>query len=70
MFFVEEWLIFPNPIGSTLTLNSRNYSGLLNVELISIQGQILVQEEVLFDNELCLETSSLDGGVYFFEITE
>lgn len=63
-FILDNLNISPNPVSTTLTLNS--IFGIENYKIYSISGQLLSNKKLNVDK---IDVSSLSNGVYFLELS-
>lgn len=61
--------VYPNPATDILTINVKDFSGNMNVELYDVKGQkVLSQNEANFSNEKSINISSLAAGIYVLKV--
>jgi serine protease AprX len=65
----EDWLVAPNPFSSHFELFHEGYEGIVLVELISLYGQVVWQEEVKFQHIKRITPGvALQPGVYVLRL--
>ena len=65
----DNIVIYPNPVNNELTILSTNkYTPLNHIELKSIEGKIVYQEEFNMVNLHTISTTNLTPGIYLLEI--
>jgi hypothetical protein len=66
----ESINVFPNPANDHLYLQSNLINGKVKLDWYDALGQLIREEELTFENsEVKLNTSKLQGGIYFLNIT-
>jgi hypothetical protein len=66
----ESINVFPNPANDHLYLQSNLINGKVKLHWYDALGQLIREEELTFENsEVKLNTSKLQGGIYFLNIT-
>jgi len=64
--------LYPNPANETATLEYGNtFSGTGTIQLLDVQGRILYQEKIVFQNangKTLLNIAHLPGGIYFVKL--
>ena len=61
---VDKVQVYPNPVSSTLFIDGLNGFSNLDVQIVSIQGQVI--KEVV--NSLEINVSNIESGIYFIKI--
>ena len=62
----ENVKIFPNPFNKTLILN--NTSGIQNVTLMNLTGQVMRLVDVNYDENIIIDTEGLRPGIYLMRL--
>lgn len=69
-FSKNNFAIFPNPAKENIVLSSSTHSGNLIIQIINIQGKVLSNKNVAFDNDDSINVSNLSKGIYFLNIED
>jgi len=62
-------IIFPNPASTNVTINGNINSQLL-VRLMNMNGSIVMQENIAFENSHSLNVAEITPGFYILEVTD
>lgn len=62
--------IYPNPAKNELFLSSKNNNGNLKVKIFNIQSKLLNTQNLEFEKQASIDTSSLANGIYFLNIED
>ncbi len=65
LFINSDLLVYPNPVSSTLTINSE--SELLNLAIYDLTGRIVYSEEASNQNKLTVDVSGFIDGMYLLK---
>lgn len=60
--------VFPNPVRETLNINIPETGALVEVEIVSVTGEIVWQQKGLSTTKIAMETNSLPTGVYMVRV--
>ncbi|MBI9039440.1 MAG: T9SS type A sorting domain-containing protein [Bacteroidales bacterium] len=67
--FVNEYLIYPNPVYNKLNIFlPPKVTNLFNIELNDIYGNIMLKQTNLYSNHIVLDLSLFPQGIYFLKI--
>lgn len=61
---------YPNPVKDILTIDLTETHKGISYSIYNINGQIIEQKELLFDNPLNINLSDLNSGIYIIQLTE
>ena len=65
-----DFSISENPVHQNLILTAPGFSGNVNLEIYSIQGKLLKNENLHVDNQASIDVSQLAAGVYVLKIID
>ena len=65
----DYWRIYPNPVSDIVNIEAESYyQANWQVQLINVQGKVLLQQS-LSNKELQLQMTSYPPGIYYIRIT-
>ncbi|GAO31149.1 S8 family peptidase [Geofilum rubicundum] len=68
---LDNWLVTPNPFISAFEIFQDDFEGALSVELINLHGQVVWQEEVIFQHHQRITPGiALQPGVYVLRLKD
>lgn len=65
---ISKLSLYPNPTNSVLNISTLNQIEKGNLKVISITGQIILEENLLSGTDFSLDVSSLSQGIYVIQI--
>jgi hypothetical protein len=66
----NSFYLYPNPVSNTLYVtNADKTQTISHLEIISLEGRLLLEQNSISDNEQKVEVSSLPKGIYLCKIT-
>lgn len=66
----NKFSLSENPVQQNLILSAPGHSGTVNLEIYSINGKLLKNESLHFDNQFSADVSQLTAGVYILKIID
>lgn len=66
VFFKSNFLVYPNPAGSTINIDNKTNIGIDNIQITDINGRTVKQLDVTAD---AISIAELNSGVYFLKVT-
>src|SRR5699024_11255636 len=66
----NKFSLSENPVQQNLIITATGHSGTVNLEIYSINGKLLKNESLHFDNQFSADVSQLSAGVYILKIIE
>ena len=63
----DEISIYPNPSEGSISINSKNAAGGMNIWVYNMQGQLKL-EETIYKNKGDVNISSFDNGIYLVKV--
>lgn len=64
----SKFSIHPNPVKNQLFLTSKNSSGNLKLKIFNIEGKLLSNQNLEFNEQVSVDVSSLIKGIYFLSV--
>jgi hypothetical protein len=62
--------VYPNPTKGLLTIKINQYSGLVNVNVLDLNGRVVIKfDNQPFENQKQIDLSSLQSGMYLIKVT-
>jgi len=68
-FFKSNFSVYPNPAGNVINVAAKNAVAINKIQITDINGRTVKQVEVSGLNEVQVNTSDLNSGVYFLSAT-
>lgn len=65
----ELFSVHQNPVFETLNLNASTSAGNGQLQIFNLQGKLLIERDVEFNNQISIDVSHLPSGLYFLNIT-
>ncbi len=65
-----EIRVFPNPVESYLNIELKNIENLFNIEIISIDGQIILYQSMEYREMISINTETWYKGMYILRISD
>jgi hypothetical protein len=68
-FGQDQSVVYPNPTSSDLIVEVKKGGEKLQVNIVDVLGNIVLNQEAAFTNQIHLKTSQLPNGIYFVHIS-
>lgn len=66
----KTFSIYPNPSKDRLILSSNENNGILKIKIYNIEGKLLSNKSLKFEDKISIDVSNLSSGMYFLNIKD